>query len=84
MRVILLSLFLITLSACGEETPLTLSWEEKSLVDSLYKEEIARIRPELDSLCDSRFDSLITFYTDSLWTDRIQEINRQLERIKLQ
>ena len=84
MRIILFCLCIIALSACGEDTPLTLSWEEKSLVDSLYKDEIGRIRPQLDSLCDSRFDSLVTFYKDSLWIDRIQEINRQLERIKLQ
>ena len=68
--------------ACEEDVPKTLSWEERSFVDSLFKEEAARLRPELDSLCDSQFDSLVQFYKDSLWTDRIREITQQLERIE--
>jgi len=84
MKKFLLLLSLLLLLSCGEEPPLTLSWEERSLVDSLFKVEVTRLRPELDSLCDTRFDSLVSYYKDSLWTDRIEEIKRQLERIQLQ
>lgn len=86
MKKLLLLLLLLPffLLSCGEEPPLTLSWEERSLVDSLFKDEVNRLRPEMDSLCDSRFDSLFNYYKDSLWVDRIEEIKRQLERIQLQ
>ena len=81
--ILLLPLFLLLLS-CGEEPPLVLSWEEKTLADSLYKAEVVLLRPQLDSICNTRFDSLVAHYKDSLWTNRIQEITEQLERIKLQ
>ncbi|MCB9285288.1 MAG: hypothetical protein H6563_14545 [Lewinellaceae bacterium] len=83
MRILLWGLIPLTLfAACEEDTPETLSWEERSFVDSLFKEEVIKLRPELDSLCDLRFDSLVQFYKDSLWTDRIQEVTQQLERIE--
>ena len=84
MKKALVLLFIFFLLSCGEEPPLTLSWEERSLVDSLFKAEVNKIRPEVDSICDMRFDSMVNYYKDSLWTDRIEEIQRQLERIQLQ
>lgn len=79
--------FLIVLTAalsCGEEAPQSLTWEERSLADSLFQVEVNSLRAEMDSLCDLRFDSLKNHYLDSLWTDRVQEIQKQLERIRLQ
>lgn len=82
--VFILPLFALFLLSCGEEPPLTLSWEERTLADSLYKAEVVRLRPQMDSICDTRYDSLVNYYKDSLWADRIEEIKEQLERIQLQ
>ena len=84
LRIFLFLFLAISLASCRDEAPLTLSWEERSLVDSLFREEVKILKPELDSICDLRFDSLKAHYKDSLWTDRIQEIERQLQRIHLQ
>ena len=81
---LILLLTSLALLSCGEEPPLTLSWEERTLVDSLYKAEVVHLRPVMDSICDTRYDSLVNFYKDSLWVDRIEEIKEQLERIQLQ
>ena len=82
--VFMLLLTSLALLSCGEEPPLTLSWEERTLVDSLYKAEVVHLHPVMDSICDTRYDSLVNFYKDSLWVDRIEEIKEQLERIQLQ
>lgn len=83
-RLFFILILLATAAACGEEAPLTMTWEERSLADSLFQVEVNNLRAEMDSLCNIHFDSLKIHYADSLWTDRIQEIQRQLERIRLQ
>jgi hypothetical protein len=79
-----LGVMVLLFSSCGEDAPLTLSWEERSFVDSLFREEVKVLKPELDSICDLHFDSLKSYYVDSLWNNRIEEIERQLQRIQLQ
>ncbi|MFZ2899934.1 MAG: hypothetical protein WA004_15010 [Saprospiraceae bacterium] len=84
LRLLPILILLTTAAACGEEAPLTMTWEERSLADSLFQVEVNSLRAEMDSLCNVHFDSLKNYYSDSLWTDRIQDIQKQLERIKLQ
>jgi hypothetical protein len=84
MRIFIISFFFLAILSCEEEAPQSLSWEEKTLLDSLYNDEVLKIHPAMDSLCDLRYDSLVSFYRDSLWNQRIEEITRQLERIQLQ
>ncbi len=83
-RLLPILILLTAAAACGEDAPLTMTWEERSLADSLFQMEVNGLRAEMDSLCDVHFDSLKNYYADSLWTDRIQEIQQQLERIRLQ
>lgn len=83
-RLFFVLIMLTTAAACGEEAPLTMTWEERSLADSLFQVEVNSLRAEMDSLCNEHFDSMKNYYIDSLWTDRIQEIQKQLERIRLQ
>ena len=84
MKRALLFLFLAAAAAsCKERPPDALTWEEEMVVDSIYRAEIPLLRPELDSICDQRFDSLVAHYKDSLWTRRLQEIERQLERLQI-
>lgn len=83
-RLFFILIMLTTAAACGEEAPLTMTWEERSLADSLFQVEVNGLRAEMDSLCNEHFDSMKNYYIDSLWTDRIHEIQKQLERIRLQ
>lgn len=83
LRFLLLLLPFLTLS-CKEEAPQSLTWEERAMADSLFQVEINILKPQLDSICEIHFDSLKNYYVDSLWTDRLQEIKKQLERIQLQ
>lgn len=80
---LLLLLLVATWASCKESPPNSLTWEERVLVDSLFNVQVTGIRAEIDSLCNLRFDSLKTYYEDSMWTRRIQEVERQLERLQI-
>lgn len=72
----------LALTACIEPPPPSLSYEDRTLVDSLYQEAVLTLRPEIDSTCTARTDSMVAFYRDSLLPVRRQEIARQLQRIR--
>lgn len=71
-----------TLPACTEPPPPTLSYPQRLLVDSLYNFGVDSLRPLLDSLCTAQFDSLVQRNADSMMQERLEEIERYLERIR--
>jgi len=70
------------LAACTEPPPPTLNYKERLLVDSLYNQGVDSLRPILDSLCTLHFDSLVQASVDSMMQERLEEIERYLQRIK--
>ena len=74
-----LSLFLF--QGCESEIP-DLSSSERKIADSIYRNEMKVFRPEMDSLCVVLKDSLMSAYVDSMKKERLEEIEKQLERIK--
>jgi hypothetical protein len=75
--------FMLGAASCSDKPPEALAWEQEMQVDSIFRAEVLLIRPALDSLCEMHFDSLVSHYKDSLWTRRIEEVQRQLQRIQL-
>lgn len=69
-------------AACTEPPPPTLNYKERLLVDSLYNQGVDSLRPILDSLCTLHFDSLVQASVDSMMQERLEEIERYLQRIK--
>ncbi|MCB0663949.1 MAG: hypothetical protein KDC24_14475 [Saprospiraceae bacterium] len=80
--VLILFAFSSPLFTSCEGPPKDLSIADKKKVDSLYRDELKSLRSEMDSICRSRRDSLIQTAVDSLLEENIQEITRQLQRIK--
>lgn len=65
--------------SCEKETPKQkLSRGEKVLIDSLYKDKIIVLRPELDSLCDLRETENYQRIKDSIISIRLAEIEQFL------
>ncbi|MEZ5055653.1 MAG: hypothetical protein R2879_01315 [Saprospiraceae bacterium] len=77
----MLTSLVFLLGSC-EGPPKQLSIADKTEVDSMYRKTMKTLRPEMDSLCVVKKDSLIAYMVDSLLDANIREINRQLERIK--
>ncbi|HHJ50777.1 MAG TPA: hypothetical protein ENJ88_07765 [Phaeodactylibacter sp.] len=69
-------------SACTEPPPRVLTLEERRLVDSLLQQEIKRIKPGLDSLCELRFDSMVHLALDSILEERKLAMEKQLRRLR--
>lgn len=80
-KVLVVLASLLYLTAC-EERPQELSFSERSTADSIYREELKILRVKVDSLCQQRQDSTTRAAIDSLYDVRLEEITRQLNRIK--
>lgn len=50
--------------------------EARDVIDSISTERINVLRPELDSLCDIWFDSLVTVAMDSIM--EVRQMERQI------
>jgi len=59
-----------------------ITYEERKLIDSFYRKEVALLRPQLDSLCDLRFDSLVNIAIDSIFVERKEEEKRVREKFQ--
>ncbi len=81
-KISLIATGLTMLLACTEPPTPTLNYKERLLVDSLYNHGVDSLRPILDSLCALSFDSLVQVSADSMMQERLEEIERYLERIK--
>jgi hypothetical protein len=82
LRFASLVLILFSLGACTEDPPPRLDANDRKLIDSLYRLEVKVLDDQLDSLCDARFDSLVQLAVDSMYTERLAEMEAQLERLK--
>ena len=70
-------------SSCTEEPPPYLSAKDRELIDTLYIRELRVLRPQLDSLCEARFDEEVERKVDSMLEVRRAEEARLRERIKV-
>ncbi len=69
-------------TGCSDPPPRTLTLAERKLADSLFQEEIKKLKPKLDSLCELRFDSLVASALDSMLEVRKTLMKKQLERLQ--
>ncbi len=68
-------------AACTIEPPeMPLTKEERKLIDSIYVAESKLVKIEMDSLCDLKFDRFVNRAVDSIIEDRLQEIERLINR----
>lgn len=75
--------FLIVLFvSCTPEPPQGLTRSERNIADSLVRVEMRTFRKNKETECEKMQDSLIPVLRDSMMKARIEEIQRQLERIK--
>ena len=81
VTIICLSLFLVLPAACTFDPPeLPLTKEERKEIDSIYIAESKIQKKEMDSLCDLRFNLFVDHAVDSIIEDRMQEIERLINR----
>ncbi len=77
-----LILSLLLFGSCTEPPIPSLNAKDRSLVDSLYKDTINLLLPQLDSICDLEFDARVAAAVDSMMKKRISEIEAQMRRIR--
>ncbi len=73
---------LLLFSACTPDPPPTLNYKDRQFVDSLFRKEVDSLKPILDSICNLRFDSAVQVAVDSILTERQEEKEKYLERVK--
>ncbi len=78
----LLLIYIGSTLSCSEPPPRTLTLAERKLADSLFQEEVKRLKPQLDSLCELRFDSLVKSALDSMLEVRKELMEKQLKRLQ--
>ncbi|MFT4759580.1 MAG: hypothetical protein ACI9XO_002178 [Paraglaciecola sp.] len=72
---------LLFLTRCTEPPPPTLSSDDRKFADSLYRDSVNYLKPVIDSLCELNFDKNVQATVDSIMTERLEEIRKQMERI---
>lgn len=53
-------------TSCGSKPKLLTEVEMKARIDSLYSAQAAQLGPELDQLCEAKFESLVQTAVDSI------------------
>ena len=79
--IFLFSLFFCT--ACEEDTTPQLTKADIDAIDTLYMNKLKTFRPYLDSICAVQFDSLVQLAVDSMLIERMEEVERQRNRYRL-
>lgn len=81
---IICCLFIFSLFvACEEDTTPKITKADIEIIDTLYLDRLKTFRPYLDSICDANFDSLVTTAVDSMLIERMEEIEKQRSRYRL-
>ncbi len=75
------SMILFGITSCTEDPPPTLYYQDREIIDSLFLDTVGVLRPRLDSLCETRQDSMVAYLTDSLLEARMRVINEYLKSI---
>jgi hypothetical protein len=77
--------FLLLCTACEEKaSQIRLTSSERIRIDTLSKQQIDSLIPVLDSLCETRYDSLVQYALDSIIELRRSEEQKIRERLKQQ
>lgn len=66
-------LILLTAAVSCTPPPVKLNYQDRKVVDSLYKAAATPLSQELDSLCDLRRDDRLRRAVDSIYTARLAE-----------
>lgn len=82
-RVLFSVFLLLSLTACEEDTTPKITKADLEIIDTLYLEKLKTFRPYLDSICDAQLDSLVAIAVDSMLIKRMEEIEKQRSRYKL-
>mgnify|MGYP000309149044 CR=1 FL=1 len=69
------------MGSCTEPPPPSLSSDDRKFADSLYRDSINYLKPVMDSLCELNFDKNVQATVDSIMSERLEEIRKQMERI---
>lgn len=75
------AMLLFVLASCTEPPPPSLSSDDRKFADSLYRDSINRWKIEIDSICTLNFDKNVQATVDSIMSERLEEIRKQMERI---
>lgn len=78
-----LSLAICLWQGCSGDTAeqFNLTYQERALIDTIYLTEVSKLRPQLDSLCLVRNDSLTKRLLDSLLIERRAEEAKLRQRM---
>ena len=69
--------FLTLFSSCKEDE-IKMTPKIKMHIDTTYRNEVRVLAGELDSICDMRFDSLVSVAKDSILKLRLEERKEKL------
>lgn len=69
------------LVGCGEPEERPLSAAERRQVSQRYADTVRAITPLVDSLCEADHDALVAALADSLFAERVADLERQSKRL---
>ena len=76
-RFLVLIVIVMSWMSCGKRH-VQIDRETRRMIDTVASKEIAAIRPQLDSICALKHDSLVTVMSDSILRTRREEIRKIL------
>lgn len=82
MRVVFWCLAITFILGCSKEKPRALSTSERKEVSQRYADTVRLLTPLVDSLCKVNRDQLVRQLTDSLYADRVADLERQRQRFE--
>ncbi len=77
---IILYLFIVVFSSCGEYENLEIDKDARRVADSLFRAQKDSLVVRFDSLCVQSHDSLYQYYFDSLKLVKAEKIKHLLNR----
>ena len=75
------SLLVLSAVACGDDdADRPLNQQERKIVSQLYADSVRTLTPIVDSLCTANRDALVAQLADSIYAERVLDIQRQRQR----
>ena len=83
MKTILSVIAMVFMLACSNDKPRSLTAAERKQVSQRYADTVRMLTPIVDSLCQANRQALILQLSDSLYAERVADLERQRQRFEL-
>ncbi len=81
MRAWLITGIVLACGACEQEVERPLNAQERKVVSQRYADTVRTLTPIVDSLCYANRSALVAHLADSLYADRVVDLERERKQV---